>query len=259
MYKLFLYFCCLVCSTVVAQPKLYTTANAHSHNDYEKPNPFHEAYKQGFGSIEADIFLLNESENLFVAHHNAELSGKRRTLDLLYLQPLAAQIRQNKGYVYKDKSQSLQLLIDIKTDAVPTLKRLIEVLQKYPEIIRAANLKLVISGNRPAPDSFVVYPPFIYFDGVVGVNYSSKALSRIPLFSANFRDFSKWDGKGSIPEAERVKIANAVTELHQKSKPVRFWGAPDGPDAWKEFIKMKADFINTDRIAELSKFLSQYH
>lgn len=41
-----------------AQEKEYTVANAHSHNDYEQPNPFFEAYGEQFGSIEAAIFLM---------------------------------------------------------------------------------------------------------------------------------------------------------------------------------------------------------
>src|SRR4051812_7321262 len=43
--------------TLHAQQKSYTVANAHSHNDYEQPTPSWTAYNEGFGSIEADIFL----------------------------------------------------------------------------------------------------------------------------------------------------------------------------------------------------------
>lgn len=42
----------------IGQPNLYSTINAHSHNDYENPIPFHTAYDNTFGSIEADIFLF---------------------------------------------------------------------------------------------------------------------------------------------------------------------------------------------------------
>lgn len=38
------------------QPLSYSTSNAHSHNDYEQDFPFWNAWKQGFGSVEADIF-----------------------------------------------------------------------------------------------------------------------------------------------------------------------------------------------------------
>ena len=255
MKNILLFFSLFAINSLLAQPRVYTTANAHSHNDYEKPDPFYKAYKHQFGSIEADIFLLNESDDLLVAHNRSDLDKKRRTLDSLYLQPLANSIRKNNGYAYSDTSRKLLLLIDIKTEAIPTLNQLIIQLRKYPELINAPTLKIVISGNRPPADSFVVYPPFILFDGVIGSQYSSAALSRIPLFSGNFSAFSKWNGKGSIPENERNELSKAISEVHLNGKPVRFWGAPDGIDAWRLFMRLQADYINTDRIEELSKFI----
>ena len=259
MKNFLLVVCLVLCSAVFAQPRVYTTSNAHSHNDYEKPRPFHKAYKHQFGSIEADIFLLKESDDLLVAHHRSDIDKKRRTLDSLYLQPLADCIAKNKGFAYADTSRKLQLLIDIKTEAVPTLNRLITQLRKYPALINSPTLQIVISGNRPPADSFIVYPSFILFDGVVGNQYSTQALSRIPLFSANFSIFSKWNGAGSMSELDRNAIERAISEVHGKGKQVRFWGAPDGIDAWKQFISLKADFINTDRIEELSQFLQGLH
>ena len=255
MYYTLLMLSLLSINTLYAQPKVYTTGNAHSHNDYEKPEPFYKAYTHQFGSIEADIFFLQESDDLFVAHYKSDLDTKRRTLDSLYLQPLAKRIRENNGFVYSDTSRKLILLIDIKTEAVPTLNRLIEQLRNHPELIEASTLRIVISGNRPPPDSFTVYPPFIFFDGVMGTHYSQEALSRIPLFSGNFRDFSKWNGTGSIPGNERNELLKTIQEAHRNHKPVRFWGAPDSIDAWKEFIKLGADYINSDHIEDLSKFL----
>lgn len=259
MKNLLLVLCLVVCRVVFAQPSVYTTSNAHSHNDYEKPYPFHKAYKHQFGSIEADIFLLKESDDLLVAHHRSDIDKKRQTLDSLYLQPLADRITKNKGFAYADTSRKLQLLIDIKTEAVPTLNQLITQLRKYPALINSPTLEIVISGNRPPVDSFLTYPSFIFFDGIVGNQYSTQALTRIPLFSANFNVFSKWNGKGSMPESDKNRIEKAIAEVHSKGKKIRFWGAPDGIDAWKQFISLKADLINTDRIDELSNFLQRIH
>lgn len=246
--------CFLSANSLHAQPRVYTTANAHSHNDYEKPDPFYKAYNHQFGSMEADIFLLKESDDLFVAHHRSDLDTKRRTLDSLYLQPLARCIRNNNGFVYPDTSRKLVLLIDIKTEAVPALNRLIEQLRHYPELIKASTVQIVISGNRPPADSFIVYPSFIFFDGVIGTQYSPEALSRMPLFSGNFSAISKWNGKGFIPENERKELSNTILEVHRNHKPVRFWGAPDSIDAWNELIKLGVDYINTDKVEDLSKF-----
>ena len=60
--------CCIMSSHLPAQPVHYTTANAHSHNDYEQAAAFLAAYNQQYGSIEADVFLLGDSADLWVAH-----------------------------------------------------------------------------------------------------------------------------------------------------------------------------------------------
>ena len=254
MYKVYVILLLLSAHSLVAQKRGYTTANGHSHNDYEKPNPFFEAYKYQFGSIEADIFYLKDSKELFVAHTSAELNSKRRTLDSLYLDPLANCIRKNKGSVYPDSTRMLQLLVDIKTEAVPTLNRLIEVLREYPALINTSSLRIVISGNRPSPDSFYTYPSFIQFDGVIGTTYTNEALKRIPLLSASFRQFSKWNGIGIIPANERTQLSKLIREAHHLGKPVRFWAAPDTADAWKELMNLNTDYINTDKVKELSDF-----
>lgn len=254
--KTIVLFTFIFLSTIAfSQTRTYTTANAHSHNDYEKSNPFYEAYENGFGSIEADIFLLKGSDHLFVAHTQDDLNKKRRTLDSLYLAPLTKMIKRNKGYIYPDRTRQLQFLVDIKTEAEPTLRRLIAVLQNYPELINTPSVKIVISGNRPSPDSFSVYPLYIYFDGVIGTQYSLEALSRIPLFSGNFTQFSRWIGSGTLPPAEKTQLSNLVAQLHKDAKPVRFWGAPDTVDAWKELMSVGADYINTDLIKTLTEFL----
>jgi alkaline phosphatase len=77
-------------NTAIAQsPLRYTTAQAHSHNDYEQNIPFLRAYYQQFGSIEADIFLRNDS--IFVAHDQKYINSKN-TFQALYLKPILEQI-----------------------------------------------------------------------------------------------------------------------------------------------------------------------
>ena len=104
MRQLFLFLLFFFTLRVFSQPSNYTTANAHSHNDYEKPVPFREAYDQQFGSIEADIFL--QDGKLIVAHQEDQLAAGR-TLESLYLDPLAKCIEKNNGTVYRDKTRQL--------------------------------------------------------------------------------------------------------------------------------------------------------
>lgn len=237
---------------VNTQPLLYTVSQSHSHNDYEQAVPFWTAYKAGFGSIEADIFLKNGV--LLVAHKETELVSSRSLLNL-YLTPLVECIKQHQGYPYADSSRSLQMLIDIKSDSIATLANLIAILQSNEVLMKCPKVSWVITGRRPAPDLFPTYPAFISFDGELDKQYDPAALKKISLLSDNFRKYSKWDGKNGIPEVDRRIVAAAVNKAHQLHKPVRFWAAPDQVNAWQEFMKLKVDWINTDHIPELSAYL----
>lgn len=216
---------------------------AHSHNDYEQENPFYSAYNKMFGSVEADIHLVN---NELLVGHDAKNLMKERTLESLYLKPIIGSNQINR---------SLQLLIDIKTEAISTINALIKILSKYPGIIQNKNIKIVLSGNLPSPEQFTNYPDFIWFDGRVSNNYSSQELTKIALIS---EDFNKIIGpKRSWPPDTSVvtQIKTIITKVHDWGKPVRFWGNPDHPNGWELFLKWGVDYINTDKINELADYL----
>ncbi|MCC6289750.1 MAG: phosphatidylinositol-specific phospholipase C/glycerophosphodiester phosphodiesterase family protein [Chitinophagaceae bacterium] len=248
----FIYLLLFFQNIAFSQPSVYTTANAHSHNDYEKPQPFTAAYQQQFGSIEADIFL--KDDELYVAHTDDQLA-QQRTLDSFYLKPLAALIKRNKGFAYADKKRQLQLMIDIKTEAVSTLNKLIAQIKKYPSLIACPTLKIVISGNRPAPAAFSTVPAFIHFDAQFTVDYPEAALKKVEMYSDNFKNYSQWKGQGMIAEKDSLAIASAIQKAHAVHKKVRFWNAPDTPEAWDFFMSVGVDYINTDHIAEMAAYL----
>lgn len=249
----FFFFILFICVQCAGQPKVYTTANAHSHNDYQQPVPFHKAWYQGFGSIEADIFLKNG--RLIVAHDSAQLA-RHWTLDSLYIGPLLLQLKKNSGYIYPDKNRSLQFMIDIKSDAITTLNNLVEKLKRYPSLINASSIKIVISGSRPAPEQFFTYPSWIRFDGELQKKYSRQALKKIEMLSDNFARYSSWRGVGEIPAADKQKLKQWINKAHKLKKKIRFWNAPDTPESWKLFMELGVDYINTDNIEGLSRHLA---
>jgi len=239
---------------VTAQPKLYSVANAHSHNDYENPVPFHTAYNAQFGSIEADIFLQNGE--LIVAHDTIELK-KHRTLEEYYLKPLFFAVQKNNGHAYPDSTRQLQMRIDIKTDSIHTLDKLIEILKQIPLLSNNKTIKWVITGNRPASSLFVTYPAFVLFDGELHKKYSREPLTKIVMLSDDFKDYSQWDGRGDITASDKLILKKEISKAHDLHKQVRFWDAPDNMNAWKKFMQLKVDYINTDHINELSDFLKK--
>jgi alkaline phosphatase len=250
---------CLVLSLLITAPAIAqkkqlfpTTAVAHSHNDYLQQFPLWQAYNEGFGSIEADIFL--REGKLIVAHTVKEIDTER-TLEALYLKPLQKVIDKNNGRVYADSSRTLQLLIDLKTEAIPTLKALLDELSRYPSLTGSTTLRIVITGNRPPVESYGQYPSWLSFDGDLAINYQPEALKKVALFSDNFANYSKWNGKGRLPAAEKSKLDAAIARAHGLQKKIRFWNAPDMVNSWYSYLDMGIDFINTDHIETLSRFI----
>ncbi|WP_338874891.1 alkaline phosphatase [Spirosoma sp. SC4-14] len=237
-----------------AQPTgFYTTAQAHSHNDYEQNVPFWTAYYQHFGSIEADVHA--HQGKLYVAH-DASAIDSSRTLEQLYLQPILQKIRENNGRIYKDGAP-LQLLIDLKTPAAQTLPLLINELARYPSVFGTNGpVSVVVSGNTPAPDQFGQYPNWLLFDGRPNVTYTPDQLRHVGLISQSFLAFSRWNGKGLIVRKESDKLRAFIQHGHQLGKKIRLWATPDNVNTWKALINLGVDYINTDQINELAHFLN---
>lgn len=243
----------LVENKLAAQQLRYTPAQLHAHNDYEKAIPFWNAYHAGFGSIEADIFL--EKGALLVAHEKQQLN-QHITLEKLYLAPLDSILKKYNGNIDTAYTRKLQLLIDIKTEAVPTLDTLIRLLEKYPRITGSDKISIVISGNRPPVNTFKKYPSYLFFDGVFTQSYDAETLKRIALFSDNLKAYTRWNGMGIIPAAERKTIDSLVSVAHRLNKKIRFWNAPDIINTWYQLMRLHADWINTDHVAESASFMN---
>ncbi len=240
---------------VAAQAQSYTVnGNAHSHNDYLRERPFHEAYDNGFGSMEIDLYL--ENGELLVAHMPRELTPERN-IAALYIEPLLEKIAQNGGKIRPDGGR-LQFLIDLKTGG-ETLRALGDALKPIRHLFDTENnpdaVRLVISGNGPAPGRFADYDTIFFFDGRPATEYNDEQLKRVAFYSAPFSSFSRWRGEGDLPAEDAAKIGEWVSGIHALGKRARFWGCPDTPSAWQTFIDLGVDYLNTDRPAALARFL----
>lgn len=232
-----------------AQLYNYGIKNLHSHNDYEQDFPFWDAFNHGFGSIEVDVFLKNNQ--LLVGHEETALN-QFKTIEALYLNPL------NQVVGFKKLQQPFILLVDLKTEAISTLNVLLEILKNYPQLSSEKNLRITITGKQPSPSSFNDYPSWIWFDGNLGKNYSASEFKKISLMSANLNRFTKWNGKGVLPKQERERIEQIIEQTTKKNaKPVRFWNAPDIPNAWYQLMKLGVSYINTDQVAVSATFMKQ--
>ncbi len=240
---------------IKAQP----TVRIHSHNDYRQTVPFHQAWAQGIYSIEVDLFIHPDQNQLKVAHDREEVLNAP-TFDSLYLAPVVELYKQGK--IAREAMRPLQLLIDLKTSSETTLPLLTEKLNAYPEIfnheVNPHAVKIVISGNTPQPKEFGRYPAFILFDASPEQEYTPEELKRVGMMSTSFRSYSKWNGKGGIIAAEKSALERVIRKAHENGKEIRFWGTPDGITAWNTFYNLGIDIINTDRVERCSDFFNRF-
>ncbi|MGW0336396.1 phosphatidylinositol-specific phospholipase C/glycerophosphodiester phosphodiesterase family protein [Streptomyces sp. NPDC003011] len=242
---------------------------AHAHNDYEHPRPLLDALDHRFGSVEADIFLVGGQ--LLVAHDPVDLDPAR-TLESLYLEPLAARVRANRGSVYRGHRRPLHLLIDIKTEGSSTYRELDRQLRRYKHLFTTCThgrvlpgpVTAVVSGDRAARapmEAQTVRRAF--YDGRLADLGGPAPASLIPLISDNWTLHFTWAGVGAFPDAERHKLHSLVQAAHARGQRVRLWATPDLPgparDAvWTELLAAGVDHINTDDLAGLEAFLDAH-
>jgi hypothetical protein len=233
---------------------------AHAHNDYRHARPLLDALDQGFCSVEADIHLVGGG--LLVGHGAAELTPER-TLERLYLEPLRERVRSNGGRVHRGGPE-FSLLIDIKTGAEDTYRALEPRLRDYAEMLtefrgdgveRRAVL-VVISGNRPRELILGASVRYAAVDGRLADLDAPVSKEAMPWISESWATQFRWRGEGAFPESERQKLLLLVRLAHAQGRRVRFWAAPDNPAGWGELLRAGVDLINTDRLRELSEFLS---
>lgn len=245
-FSLFLSLTCL------SQAKHYTVANAHAHNDYMHPVPFYTAWNAGFGSIEADVYPVNGV--LLVSHTKKALSSER-TLDRLYLKPLLQQLQ-------KDDKRKVSLLIDIKENYKESLRLLILELKPLKKYILSDDdlnkpVTILISGERPPPSEYKNYPHYIFFDDDLRIPHTPEEWKRVRLVSLSFERYSHWNGEDNLPDSDRKVLLHVIDSVHHAGKRIRFWAAPDNENSWATQMKLGADIIGTDKIDELSAFLSK--
>ncbi|MER7801573.1 phosphatidylinositol-specific phospholipase C/glycerophosphodiester phosphodiesterase family protein [Streptomyces parvulus] len=242
---------------------------AHAHNDYEHPRPLLDALDHRFGSVEADIYLVEGQ--LLVAHDPEDLDPSR-TLESLYLAPLAARVRAHHGRVYRRDRRALQLLVDIKTEGAATYLELDRQLRRYGHLFTSyahgrvlpGAVTAVVSGDRAARAPMEAQRTRrAFYDGRLADLGTSAPASFVPLISDNWTLNFTWQGVGAFPDAERRRLRSVVGTAHARGQRVRFWATPDiaGParDAvWTELVAAGVDHLNTDDLAGLEAFLDAH-
>lgn len=237
----------------------------HSHNDYTRARPLLDALDAGCRSIEVDIWYVNGT--LLVGHDEEDLTPDR-TLDAMYLAPLAAHIREHNGYVYTDQPEDepVILLIDIKSDGPSTLPPLTDLLQAYESMLtivensetRWGPVQIILSGDRPTAMVEALPRRLLAIDGrPIDLDRNPPA-TLIPLVSEKWESLFTWNGRGPLPEAERDAVRTYTERAHAQHRLVRFWATPDTPDSWRTLRELGVDLINTDRPQSCAESLAAH-
>ncbi len=228
--------------------------NAHAHNDYEHPRPLLDALDQGYLSVEADIFLVDGE--LRVGHSHEELRPGR-TLESLYLDPLAARVKRNHGTVYGQPGV-MTLLVECKDDGATMQPAILAHLAKYRRMlsdrrgatVRDRAVRIVLTGRRT--ESCAAGDGVFFKDGTL--KNMADAPARTPWISDSYPSVLGSDASPLPPDGHSRLLA-LVAQAHANGKRLRLWEAPDGPATWGELRDAGVDLINTDRLADLRAFL----
>ena len=239
---------------------------AHAHNDYYHKRPLEDALSHGFCSVEADVYFIGG--RLLVAHSILEIQPDK-TLEKLYLDPLLKRVRQNArdtnqpGRVFAD-GPAFTLMIDIKQNGPKVYARLQKVLPHYQEMLTRVEdgkliegaVRVIISGDRPQKQIRESQTRYVGIDGRLSDLDSKQPAHLLPLISDRWTSHFKWRGAGPMPSDEKLKLKKIVRQAHDKGRRVRFWATPENKAVWQELYDADVDLMNTDRLAELQKFLA---
>ncbi|HEY0096469.1 MAG TPA: hypothetical protein VGB96_19225 [Archangium sp.] len=232
---------------------------AHAHNDYEHERPLLDALGHHFYSVEADLFL-NDGK-LAVSHLNLPWEDKH-SLEQLYLAPLQARVGE-RGSVHGD-GVPFTLWIDLKQGGRELVDTLHAVLEKYPMLTRIDGdevhpgpVTVVLTGDAQGKRDFVSRYP--QRRAVRDSNdYSPEdppADSAWGYYALNWGDYLDASGTGQLDDAQRARLACIIENAHAQGRKVRFFGAPNHPDAWRVALEYGVDFLGADDLQGLDTFL----
>lgn len=238
--------------------------NGHSHNDYTRKRPLIDALNQGFCSLEIDVFL--HKDKLIVSHINAGLNRKAGIAEL-YLEPLKEIIDRNGGTVYPGDSSQVVLMVDFKSEAWATYKKLNEILHPYTNYLHRYDehenatwgpLRIVLSGSRPRIEEAIHPWRLCSADGRINEVSLTCAPHLFPRISASYSSQFSWKGKGEMPQKDRARLDSLTAYTDRCANKLRFWAMPQNERLWKTHLDAGVYWMNIDDLPRFRRFYLDY-
>jgi glycerophosphoryl diester phosphodiesterase family protein len=240
------------------------TPTGFAHNDYKHKHPLFDAIDNGFTNIEADIFLQH---NRLVVSHLFPMFHYGRSLEKLYLQPLYEMAQENDGYIYANYHHPVILMIDVKSGADETYRRLEQLLQKYQSMLThyedgkvvEGAVTVVMSGHKPYSKLEGEHDRLAFIDDDLRRVAKDTASHNIfTMASCKYSRLLSWTGIGPIPPLQRQRLCRAVALAHRMGSKVRLWASPEKKAVWDELLSCGVDLINTDKLTTFRDYLTTH-
>ncbi|EKG10880.1 hypothetical protein MPH_11882 [Macrophomina phaseolina MS6] len=261
----------------------------HSHNDYWRTTPLYAALGTGCVGIEADIWLVEDQ--LYVGHalESVTMTGNG-TLGHMYIEPLvkildaANRLREDypqqpyRGVFEAEPSQTLTLLIDIKTAGAETWPYLYEALtplrergwlshwngtHRIPRPITvvgtgATPYDLVVANQThrdiflDAPLANLMDPSDVETIRKFKYNPSNSHFASAPLVKAI------GDAKGLLSSEQRATLREQIRNARARGLIPRYWGTPRWPrgfrnQIWEILLNEDVGILNVDDLRAVRK------
>ncbi|GAA5225292.1 PI-PLC domain-containing protein [Membranihabitans marinus] len=229
-----------------------------AHNDYQKSQPFLNAYAHGVGVIEVDLFY--HDGEVLVAHDAAE-TVHNASFKKLYLKPLKKIMRARSG-PYPNTSNRLALMFDIKNHREEIMGFIISLYNDNPHIFGPIEgqenlIPIIISGLRPNISTWGDLPPGIMIDGRLSDDIPPVLRHKVYMVSSSYSAVGNWDGKGECPDEEKAKLAATIQKVHDENLKIRFWGAKDVPEMWDLLMNYEVDILGVDHLDDFKQWLEK--
>ncbi|KAL9110730.1 MAG: hypothetical protein Q9227_004722 [Pyrenula ochraceoflavens] len=257
----------------------------HSHNDYWRDLPFYTALSYGCVSVEADVWLYNET--LYVGHEQSALTPAR-TFNSLYIEPILDTLhRENptshfvsspakNGVFDTASSQTLYLWVDVKTNGEQTWPSVVQALQPLRDGgylttynstsgVTPGAVTVIGTGNTPLDQVQPLSSRDYFYDAPIpylGSTFSNITADVSPIASTDFApQFGTINGT-SFNSTQLATLRSQIATAAAKGIKVRYWDTPAWPIStrnaiWETLVREGVGLLNADDLAAASGVADQ--
>lgn len=226
---------------------------SHSHNDYRHKRPLFDALENGISSVEIDIYRF--AGKLWVCHLPTGIIRFRKIQDW-YFEPLKKILNTNGGFVYK-KGEPFYIMIEMKTKTKRTFPLLKKVLAQYKDILTSYSNNSII--QRPIVvsilggknDEFWLKDSLRYCGIELSIEQACDSLN--PFLYTQFRMHA-----GNPENVSNSYYIKAIECAHKYNRRIRANAGEDKEYNWNALLKYGIDFIHTDDLIGVNKFIKKW-